>query len=83
VELAESCAELLHRRIRSELNLTPERGKRYSPGFPSWDDLADQRKIFALLQPGEIGLTLTSSDELDPVESVTALVVHHPQAEYF
>ena len=83
VELAESCAELVHRRIRTELDLSPERGKRYSPGFPSWDDLADQRKLFALLQPGEIGLTLTSSDELDPVESVTALVVHHSQAEYF
>ncbi|HSA32619.1 MAG TPA: homocysteine S-methyltransferase family protein [bacterium] len=83
VELAEALAEWMHRRIAAELGLDVGRGKRFSPGFSSWDDLAEQRRIFELLHPEEIGLSLTGLNELVPEQSVTALFVHHPQVEYF
>ena len=83
VELAEALAEWMHRRIVAELALETGRGKRFSPGFSSWDDLGEQRRIFELLHPEEIGLSLTGLNELVPEQSVTALFVHHPQAEYF
>ncbi len=82
-ELAEALADWMHRRIAAELGLEARRGKRFSPGFPSWDDLGEQRRIFALLHLEEIGLSLTETNELVPEQSVTGLIVHHPQAEYF
>ena len=34
-------------------------------------------------QPEEIGVQLTEGDMMDPEASVSALVLHHSQAEYF
>jgi len=80
----EGLAEWHHRRIRSELKLEDERGKRYSFGYSACPDLADQGKLFALLKPEEsIGVALTSAYQLVPEASTTALVVHHPQASYY
>ena len=31
----------------------------------------------------EIGVTLSEEDQLDPEQSTSAIVVHHPQAKYF
>jgi hypothetical protein len=31
----------------------------------------------------EIGVALTEEDQLDPEQSTSAIVVHHPQAKYF
>ena len=46
-------------------------------------DLGMQRQLFAALQPEEIGVQLTEGDMMDPEASVSALVFHHSQAEYF
>jgi len=60
------------------------RGSRYSFGYPACPNLEDQAKIFALLKPAEtIGVRLTSGFQLEPEQSTSALVVHHPQAKYF
>ena len=59
------------------------RGKRYSFGYPACPDLAGQRQLFEALDPGEIGVELTEGDMMDPEASVSALVVHHPDARYF
>ena len=59
------------------------RGKRYSFGYPACPELADQRKLFEVLNPEEIGVSLTEGDMMDPEASVSALVFHHPQASYF
>jgi 5-methyltetrahydrofolate--homocysteine methyltransferase len=84
VSAAEGLAEWHHGRIRGELGLAAERGKRYSFGYSACPDLADQAKLFALLQPEErIGVTLTSAYQLVPEASTSALVVHHPQALYY
>ena len=31
----------------------------------------------------KIGITLSEEDQLDPEQSTSAIVVHHPQAKYF
>jgi len=37
----------------------------------------------ALRGAEEIGITLSEEDQLDPEQSTSAIVVHHPQAKYF
>ncbi len=96
VEMAEALAEYLHRRIRGELGFAGEeardaeamlaqgyRGSRYSFGYPACPNLADQRQLLALLRAEEIGITLSEEDQLDPEQSTSAIVVHHPEAKYF
>ncbi|MBV8737238.1 MAG: methionine synthase [Alphaproteobacteria bacterium] len=96
VEMAEALAEYLHRRIRGELGFAAEeardpeamlaqgyRGSRYSFGYPACPNLADQRQLLELLRADEIGVGLSEEDQLDPEQSTSAIVVHHPQAKYF
>jgi 5-methyltetrahydrofolate--homocysteine methyltransferase len=96
VEMAEAFAEYVHKRIRGELGFAAEeardhdemlnqgyRGSRYSFGYPACPNLADQRLILELLRAEEIGVVLTEEDQLDPEQSTSAIIVHHPQAKYF
>ena len=84
VEAAEALAEYWHRRVRAELALPDGQGKRYSPGYPAWPDLADQRLVFKLLDPERtIGVSLTEADQMVPEASTSAIVLHHPDATYF
>ncbi len=84
VSAAEGLAEWHHGKLRRELGLEADRGKRYSFGYSACPDLADQAKLFALLKPEEsIGVTLTSAYQLVPEASTSAIVVHHPQAAYY
>jgi 5-methyltetrahydrofolate--homocysteine methyltransferase len=96
IEAAEGFAEKLHRDIRTwwgfpdapELTMNDRfkaryQGIRVSFGYPACPNLADQRKLFALLKPEEVGVQLTEGDMMDPEASVSALVLHHSQAEYF
>ena len=59
------------------------RGKRYSFGYPACPELADQATLFRLLDGRKIGVELTEGFMMDPEASVSALVLHHPQARYF
>ncbi len=96
LELAEATAEYLHTRIRTawgvvdDPNLTMKRlfnaeyqGIRVSFGYPACPSLDDQKKLFSLLSPEQIGITLTEGDMMDPEASVSALVFHHPEGKYF
>ena len=96
VELAEALAEYVHKRIRAELDFDHEdapeverllkqgyRGSRYSFGYPACPNLADQRKLLALLEAERIGVRMAEEDQLHPEQSTSALVIHHPQARYF
>jgi 5-methyltetrahydrofolate--homocysteine methyltransferase len=96
VEMAEALAEYVHRRIRGELGFAAAeardtegllaqgyRGSRYSFGYPACPNLADQKELLALLNAAAIGITLSEEDQLDPEQSTSAIVVHHPQAKYF
>jgi 5-methyltetrahydrofolate--homocysteine methyltransferase len=84
VQMAEATADYLHNHIRRELGLGPERGKRYSWGYPAIPELEDHRKVFDLL-PTEsaLGMSLTSAYQLVPEQSTAAIIVHHPEAKYF
>jgi 5-methyltetrahydrofolate--homocysteine methyltransferase len=97
VETAAALAELHHKKMREELGIAGEdaaqirdlfhqkyRGSRYSFGYPACPNLEDQTKLFALLKPEEnVGVRLTSGFLLEPEQSTSAIVVHHPGAKYF
>lgn len=48
-------------------------GKRFQPGFHRWD-LSDQRKVFDLLHPQEIGMGLTESFVMTPKHSLSGVL---------
>jgi 5-methyltetrahydrofolate--homocysteine methyltransferase len=96
VEGAEALAELWHRNIRRELGIagddSPElaklfrqvyQGSRFSFGYPACPSLEDQSKLFELLDPSRIDVELTEEFQLDPEQSTSAIIVHHPDAKYF
>jgi len=97
VETAEALAEYLHKKMREDLGIADQdsphirdlfhqkyRGSRYSFGYPACPNLEDQTKLFALLHPEEnLGVRLTSGFLLEPEQSTSAIVVHHPAAKYF
>ena len=97
VETAEALAEYHHKKMREELGIAGEdsphirdlfhqkyRGSRYSFGYPACPNLEDQTKLFQLLHPEEnVGVRLTSGFLLDPEQSTSAIVAHHPAAKYF
>jgi len=97
VETAEALAEYLHKKMREELGIAGQdsphirdlfhqkyQGSRYSFGYPACPNLEDQTKLFTLLHPEEnVGVKLTTGFLLEPEQSTSAIVVHHPQAKYF
>jgi 5-methyltetrahydrofolate--homocysteine methyltransferase len=97
VETAEALAEFHHKKMREELGIAGEdspnirdlfhqkyHGSRYSFGYPACPHLEDQTKLFALLKPEEnVGVRLTTGFLLEPEQSTSAIIVHHPAAKYF
>jgi 5-methyltetrahydrofolate--homocysteine methyltransferase len=45
--------------------------------------LEDQAGLCALLQPERIDVMLSDEFQLEPEQSTSALIVHHPEAKYF
>lgn len=96
VETAEALAEYWHKMIRTEWGIADRdasdikrlfsqgyQGSRYSFGYPACPRLEDQVPLFDLLRPERIGISLSEEFQLDPEQSTTAIVVHHPEAKYF
>ncbi|PYN58989.1 MAG: methionine synthase [Candidatus Rokuibacteriota bacterium] len=96
IECAEAFAEMLHARLRTLWGFPDPpglaiadtlrgryRGLRVSFGYPACPNLADQVTLFGLLEPEEIGLSLTEGFMMEPEAAVSALVFHHPAAKYF
>lgn len=96
VESAEALAEYLHKQIRVEWGIADQdardkqqifqqkyRGSRYSFGYPACPRLEDQVKVWPLLDPERIHVQLTEEFQIDPEQSTTALITHHPEAKYF
>jgi len=94
VETAEALAEYHHKKMRAELGIGADdsphirdffhqkyRGSRYSFGYPACPNLEDQTKLFRLLHPEEnVAVKLTTGFLLDPEQSTSAIVAHHPEA---
>jgi 5-methyltetrahydrofolate--homocysteine methyltransferase len=96
VEMAEAMAEYVHARIRAELGMGADdardkdallqqgyRGSRYSFGYPACPKVEDQTALLSLLDAGRIGVTLSDEFQLEPEQSTSAIVIHHPKARYF
>jgi 5-methyltetrahydrofolate--homocysteine methyltransferase len=84
VQAAEALAEYVHRRIRRELGIDSQRGKRYSWGYGACPDLEQHATVFRLLDATvNIGVTLTEAFQIVPEQSTAAIVMHHPRATYF
>jgi 5-methyltetrahydrofolate--homocysteine methyltransferase len=94
--MAEALAEYIHKRVRGELGFAGDdarelgkllqqdyRGSRYSFGYPACPRLEDQTQLLGLLGAEQIGITLSDEFQLEPEQSTSAIVVHHPQAKYF
>ena len=96
VETAEALAEYWHQQMRHELGIDDQEpdemrllfsakyhGCRYSFGYPACPNLEDQTQLMELLQPQEIGVELTEEFMMNPEQTTSAIIVHHPQARYF
>ena len=96
VETAEALAEFWHKRIRTELGFGHEdshdipelfkqgyRGSRYSFGYPACPNMSDHEILWRLLDPTRIGCHLTENHQIDPEQSTSAIIAHHPSARYF
>ncbi|MFZ0510557.1 MAG: dihydropteroate synthase [Candidatus Nitrosopolaris sp.] len=83
VETAEAMAEWINSRIKSELKIGNKGGLRYSWGYPSCPDVSQHHLVWKILDPSKSGMSLTEAGQIIPDQSTAAIVVHHPQAEYF
>jgi hypothetical protein len=78
-EGAEITAQALENIYRSHLN---KEGKfksdsailRFSPGYCGWD-ISAQENLFQKLQPEEIGVTLNKSCLMDPLKSISGVII--------
>ena len=96
VELAEALAEIAHKQIRLDLNISENEGSklsdvqmskyqgaRYSFGYAACPDLELNRPLFDLLKPEEFGIELSETFQIHPEQSTSALIVYHPEATYY
>lgn len=70
-------ADALARYGQSRMPKLPgwRRTARYTPGYPIWPDLSELGKIFTLLRPERIGVTLSEDYQMTPEDSAAALVM--------
>ena len=96
VQLTEALAEYWHARVRTELGIAggdaadvaqilkqKYRGERFAFGYPACPDLSQQKPLCELLGAERIGVTLSEEFQLDPEQSTSAIIFHHPEATYF
>lgn len=96
VESAEALAEFFHKQLRLEWGIGGDdandlrklfkghyRGCRYAFGYPACPNLEDQRQLFQLIEPERVGIALSEQFQLEPEQSTTAIIMHHPEAKYF
>ncbi len=79
---ADHLAELLSARYLSATGEGASRDWRvlpYSPGYCGWH-VSGQRRLFAFLRPEEIGITLNASCLMQPLKSVSGVLVAGPGA---
>jgi len=82
--VAEDFAEYIHQLLRQRTGRKKdEDGQRYSPGYPALEDLVNNRVIFDILKPDDLGINLTGGNEFDPPSTTAAVVCFHPEAGYF
>ncbi len=78
-EGAEMAAEVVENFYRAHLKAAgrytpPDGALRFSPGYCGWH-ISAQKKLFEALHPGEIGITLNESFLMQPLKSITGVVI--------
>jgi 5-methyltetrahydrofolate--homocysteine methyltransferase len=96
--LAESLAEQLHRRVRTEywgyaadedldnvaLIAEKYRGIRPAPGYPACPEHSEKRTLFNLLDAeANAGMILTENFAMLPTAAVSGYYFSHPRSQYF
>jgi len=96
--LVEAFAELLHKKIRTEVwgyslneklvneDLIKEKydGIRPAPGYPAQPDHTEKLELFKLLDvKNKIGISLTENLAMDPASSICGLYFGNPNSKYF
>ena len=96
--LAETLAERLHQRVRTEFwgyaadeQLDPAaifderyRGIRPAPGYPACPEHSEKATLFRLLEaPRHTGMQLTESFAMTPAAAVSGYYFSHPGSQYF
>lgn len=77
-EAAERAAGVVQAEFAGSLEATPDiECLRYSPGYCGWD-VTGQRALFAELRPEEIGIRLRESCLMEPLKSVSGVIVAGP-----
>ncbi|WP_186649085.1 methionine synthase [Fluviispira vulneris] len=95
-ELTEAYAELIHKRIRTELGIVNKdakilrqlfsqgyQGSRYSFGYPACPDMESNIPLLKLLDAERIAVRVSEAFQMAPEMTTSALVCWHPQARYF
>lgn len=80
---ADAAADVAERRFEGTLRdrgwTTPDGAAlRYSPGYCGWD-VTGQKRLFARLRPEVVGLTLTESCLMQPLKSVSGVILAGPR----
>jgi hypothetical protein len=77
---ADQLAEHAERRFRATLardGAATAAVLRYSPGYCGWH-ISGQKKLFELLRPDQIGITLRESFLMEPLKSVSGVILAGP-----
>jgi hypothetical protein len=85
-EAADAAAEFVERQFERQLRARgwapPDGGVlRYSPGYCGWH-VTGQRRLFAALKPERIGIALTESCLMQPLKSVSGVLVAGPESTH-
>ncbi len=80
---ADAAAEVIEQRFARSLtklgwSLESGAALRYSPGYCGWH-ISGQKKLFEYLQPEQVGLTLRDSYLMEPLKSVSGVVLAGPK----
>jgi len=95
--LAEGFAELMHKKVRTEIwgytasedlsndDLIKEnyQGIRPAPGYPACPEHTEKETLFKLLDANSIGMQITESMAMQPGAAVSGFYFAHPNAAYF
>ncbi|MBD3218906.1 MAG: hypothetical protein GF310_11565 [candidate division Zixibacteria bacterium] len=80
---ADHGAEILQRRYEKQLSdkyddISKIGALRYSPGYCGWH-ISGQKKLFESLEPEKIGITLRETYLMDPLKSVSGVIIAGPK----
>jgi 5-methyltetrahydrofolate--homocysteine methyltransferase len=83
IESAGAFAAIICGKMKQDLGIGNKEGIMLQYGYPECPDLEGQKKLFRLLKPEKIGVSLTESLMMEPEASVSGIVFYHPQARHF